>query len=189
MNADKLPIIVESSLTNGGKRTVIDSDLAPGAKAPSHYHTDFTETFTLVSGSMTVWTSEDMDEVNFKPIELEVGKAVPVPPNTLHKFLVNEHSRVHVVMSPGTIGFERMILIMRGTQADGVYTQFSSPETESGATFYSVLGDLTNTMYVGEAKARLDALIAAKGSEVEIVKQDLIAKYASDEHLKKAAGL
>ncbi|OAL34967.1 hypothetical protein AYO20_05682 [Fonsecaea nubica] len=189
MNADKIPLVVESSLTNGGERTVIDSDLAPGASAPSHYHTDFTETFTLVSGSMTVWTSEDLDEANFRPIELEVGKAVPVPPNTLHKFLVNEQSRVHVVMSPGTLGFERTILIMRGTQADGTYTQFSSPETESGATFYCVLGDLTNTIFVGEAKAHLDALLAAKGTEVESIKQELISKYASDEHLKKAAGI
>ncbi|EXJ67636.1 uncharacterized protein A1O5_08982 [Cladophialophora psammophila CBS 110553] len=189
MDADKVPTIVESSLTNGGKRTVIDADLAPGAKAPSHYHTDFTETFTLVSGSMTVWSSEDMNEESLKPIELKVGKAVSVPPNTLHKFLVNEQSRVHVVMSPGTIGFEKMILIMRGTQADGVYTQFSSPVTESGATFFSVLGDLTNTLYIGEAKARIDALVAAKGSEIETAKQELVAKYASDELLKKAAGL
>ncbi|KIX99587.1 uncharacterized protein Z520_04220 [Fonsecaea multimorphosa CBS 102226] len=189
MKADKFPTVVESALTNGGKRTVIDSDLATGAAAPSHYHTDFTEEFTLVSGSMTVWTAEDLDEANFKPLELEVGKPVSVPPNTLHKFLVNEPSRVHCVMTPGTIGFERMILIMRGTAEDGVYKQFSSPESDSGATFYSVLGDLTNTLYVGNAKARLEALIAAKGSEVEAVKQELIAKYATDEHLKKAAGL
>ncbi|KIW93771.1 uncharacterized protein Z519_05086 [Cladophialophora bantiana CBS 173.52] len=189
MDVDKIPTIVESSLTNGGKRTVIDTDLAPGSKAPSHYHADFTETFTLVSGSMTVWTSEDMNEESLKPIEPEVGKAVSVPPNTLHKFLVNEQSQVHVVMSPGTIGFEKMILIMRGTQTDGVYTQFSSPVTESGATFFSVLGDLTNTLFVGEAKARLDALAATKGSEIETVKQELIAKYASDGLLKKAAEL
>lgn len=189
MQADKVPTIIESSLTNGGTRTVVESDLARGASAPPHYHTDFTEAFTLLNGSMTVWTSGDMNEENLKPIELEVGKEVPVPPNTLHKFLVNDQCQVKVVFTPGTIGFERTLLVMRGTQEDGSYKDFSSPESEKGAMFYSILGGLTNTIFVGEAKTRLDAFQAAKSSEIEATKRELIAKYASDQHLKKAAGL
>jgi len=189
MNADKVPTIIESSLTNGGKRTIAEADLAAGAHAPPHYHTDFTEAFTLLSGSMTVWTSNDLNEENLKPIELEIGKEVPVPPNTLHKFLVNERCTARVVFTPGTIGFEKMLLVMRGTQKDGVYTQFSSPESDKGATFYAVLGELTNTIFVGEAKTRLDGYQAANGPQIEATKHELIAKYASDELLKAAAGL
>ena len=40
------------------------------------------------------------------------GKEVAVPPNTLHKFLVNDKCQVHVVFTPGTIGFEKMLLLM-----------------------------------------------------------------------------
>lgn len=185
MPADKIPVIIESATSNGGVRSLVESDLLTGASAPPHYHTDFTETFTLLSGSMTVWTSADHELENLKPIELEVGKAVPVPPNTLHKFLVNDTARVHVVFTPGVVGFERMLLIMRGTDRDGTYSQFSSPESEKGAMFYSVLGELTNTIFVGEAKDRLDKFQAEKATEIEEVKKELIAKYATDEHLAK----
>jgi quercetin dioxygenase-like cupin family protein len=189
MDADKVPTIVESCLTNGGKQTVAEADLATGAAAPSHYHTDFTEAFTLLSGSLTVWTSDDLTEENLKPIELEVGKEVSVPPNTLHKFLANKDTKARVVFTPGTIGFERMLLIMRGTQQDGSYPQLSSPDSERAATFYSILGELTNTIFVGEAKTKLDGFEAANGPMIEATKQELIARYASDDHLKKAAGL
>ncbi|KAJ9601855.1 hypothetical protein H2200_013654 [Cladophialophora chaetospira] len=189
MQADKVPVIIESSLTNGGKRTIVEAELAVGASAPTHYHLDFTEAFTLLSGSMTVWTSDDLVEENLKPIELEIGKEVAVTPKVLHKFLVNEHARVRCIFTPGTLGFEKMILIMRGTQKDGIFDQFSSPESEKGAMFYTILGELTNSLLVGEAQTRLEGFQAAKGGEIEATKKDLIAKYASDEHLKKAAGL
>ncbi|KIW19497.1 hypothetical protein PV08_00069 [Exophiala spinifera] len=190
MSADKIPSIAESSLTNNGERTVVVSDLAPGAAAPPHYHTDFTETFTLVSGGMTVFLSPDMDEANLKPIALEVGEPVTVPLNTLHSFVVpDELTHVKVVFNPGTLSFEKTILIMRGLQADEVYTHFSSPTSEAGAMFYAVMSDLTNTVFVGKAKTDLDQLLAAKGSEIEATKQAWIAKYASEKHLKQAAGI
>jgi len=112
-----------------------------------------------------------------------------VPPNTLHKFLTNAHTKARVVFTPGTLGFEKTLLVMRGTQEDGIYDQFSSPESDKGATFYSILGELTNTIFVGEAQARLEGFQAAKSAEIETTKKELLAKYASDEHLKKAAGL
>ncbi|KAL6246634.1 hypothetical protein RBB50_006873 [Rhinocladiella similis] len=190
MAADKIPTIIESSLTNNGKRTVVVSDLAPGAAAPPHYHTDFTETFTLVSGGMTVFLSPDMDEANLKPVVLEVGKPVTVPLNTLHSFVVpNKFTHVNVVFQPGTIGFEKTILIMRGLQADNVYTDFSSVNSETGAMFYAVMSDLTNTVFVGKARTDLDQLQGAKGHEIEATRQELVAKYASENHLQQAAGI
>lgn len=189
MEVDKQPVIVESALTNGGERTVVESDLAKGANAPPHYHTDFTETFTLVSGEMTVFMSPDLDEAHLKPIRLEKGKAVAVPPNTLHSFLVDEQAHINVVFHPGTLGFEKMLLVMQGTARDGVYKNFSAPDSEEGAMFYAALGELTNTIWVGAAKERLDAFYAAKGADIETRKRELIEKYASDELLRKAAGL
>ena len=190
MQADKVPTIVESSLTNDGKRTLVISDLAVGAQAPPHYHTDFSETFELVSGGITVFMSPDMKEENLVPIKLEVGKPVTVPKNTLHSFIIpDETTHVKAIFEPGSIGFEKTLLIMRGTQEDGSYKQFSSLESDDGAMFYAILGELTNTIFVGQAQERLDALYAAKGAEIEAKKEELIERYASDEILRKVAGL
>ncbi|KAJ9637005.1 hypothetical protein H2204_004928 [Knufia peltigerae] len=190
MSADKVPAIVESSLTNNGQRTVVVSDLAPGAAAPPHYHTDFTETFTLIKGGMTVFLSPDMDEANLKPIPLEVGKPVTVPLNTLHSFIVpDEFTHVNVVFQPGSIGFEKTILIMRGMQEDHVYTNLSSPDSETGVMFYAVMSELTNTVFVGKAKSDMDELQDVKGKAIEATKQELVAKYASEQQLKQAAGI
>ena len=190
MAADKVPILTVSALATNGRITTADSDLARGAQAPPHYHTDFSESFTLVSGGMTIYTSPDLTEANLVPQELEVGKKVTIPPNTLHSFIIpKEHTKVKVEFSPGSIGFEKTFLIMKGMQDDGIYEEFGSMKSEMGPVFYAMMGELTNTVFVGEAKERVDALYAVKGAEIEAKKQELIARYASDEQHKRAAGV
>lgn len=190
MAADKVPVIIQSTLATNGRITSADSDLAVGAQAPPHYHTDFSETFTLISGGMTVFTAPDLKVENLTAQELEVGKPVTIPIGTLHSFIVpKESTKVRVDMEPGTIGFEKVFLIMTGMQEDGTYENFSSMETDSGVLFYAVLADLSNTVFVGEAKEKTDALYALKGPEIEKRKQELVAKYATDEHLRRAAKL
>lgn len=193
MGADKQGHIVESALTNGGRRTLVVSNMAPGARAPPHYHTDLVETFTLVSGGITVYMCDephDMDMAKLKEYKLEVGKPVKVPLNTLHYFVVpDEQTQIHATFEPGSIGFEKTLLIMDGLNKDGLYTSFSSAETEKGAMFFAIMADLTNTIMLGEAKTQVDQLYAAKGAEIEATKQELVARYASEEKLKEAAGI
>jgi quercetin dioxygenase-like cupin family protein len=190
MAADKVPILTQSALATDGRITTADSDLAPGARAPPHYHTAFAETFILVSGGMTVYTSPDLNEANLIPQELEVGKPVIIPQNTLHSFIIpKEHTKVKVEFAPGNLGFEKTFLIMKGMQDDGSYEEFGSMQSENGAIFNAILGDLTNTLFVGETKEKLESLYAVKGAEIEAKKQELIARYASDEQHKRAAGV
>lgn len=61
MGADKVPILTQSILATNGRITTADSDLAPGAQAPPHYHAYFSESFTLISGGITVYTSPDLE--------------------------------------------------------------------------------------------------------------------------------
>jgi quercetin dioxygenase-like cupin family protein len=67
MAADKVPSIIESALSNNNKRTVLHAVLGPGATTYPHYHSLFSETFTVHTGNLTVYTSPDMCEASYKP--------------------------------------------------------------------------------------------------------------------------
>lgn len=45
---DKVGFVKESCRTNGGRRSVIQGSFAHGAMAPTHYHTEFDETFDIL---------------------------------------------------------------------------------------------------------------------------------------------
>lgn len=183
---DKIPTVTESALSNNGARTVIHAILAPGATTYSHYHTLFSETFTLLSGSMSVYTSPDQSESSFQSKELKIGESVTVAPGQLHKFLIGEEETTNkVIFEPGTLDFERAILVMRGTQRDGIYQEFSS-QTEDNAIFMAVMGELLNAFPVGEMKPILDGLYQVKGEAIAAKKKELVGKYASDEQLREA---
>lgn len=181
MPADKVPSITESALSNDNKRTVLHAVMEPGATTYPHYHTLFSETFTLQKGSLTVYTSPDMSEASIEAKSLKVGESVTVPPKQLHYFLVGEEEAiVTVTFEPGALDFERAMLIMRGTQRDGIYQGYSD------FIFMAVLGELTNSTGVGEAKKMLDGLYATKGDEIQAKKMELLAKYASDDQMGKS---
>ncbi len=188
MESDKIPEIAESSLGNDGKRTVAMVDFSAGASAPPHYHTDYSETFELIKGGMTVMLAADMNVENLKPIQLEPGKPVTIPINTLHAFKVTENqTQVRITFEPGSLGWEKIILIMQGATRDGIFHKFSSSETEAGAPFLSILGEFSNTIFVGEAFDQIEAYRSQNGTQIDSLKADLVAKYATEAHLKKAA--
>lgn len=183
--ADKIPSITESALSNNSARTVLTSILGPAATTFPHYHTHFSETFTLLSGSLTVNLSPDMNPASFVPKSLAIGESATVPPGALHNFLVgDEETTCTVTFEPGYLDFERAMLIMRGTQKDGIYQEFGKPD-EHNLKFMAVLAELTNSNAVGDVKGMLGELYASKGEEIKALKKELLEKYASDEELKK----
>jgi len=186
MAADKVPWISESALSNDGRRTILDSFLGPGATTPPHYHTLFSETFTLLEGSLTIFTSPNMDEASLESRELQIGESATIPPNLLHTFRAGDDGKTknRVLFEPGTLGFEQLVLIMRGTQRDGIYQEFGKP-TEENLMFLAVISELGDTHHVGELKNMMDKLYASKGDEIRALKKALVEKYASDEHLRR----
>lgn len=66
--------------------------------------------------------------------------------------------KVKVEFSPGSLGFEKTFLIMKGMQDDGIYEEFGPMQSETGAIFYAMLGELANTLFVGEPKEKLEPL-------------------------------
>lgn len=186
MAADKIPTITESALSNDNARTVLHATLAPGATTFPHYHTLFSETFTLLTGSMTVYTSPDMTEASFEAKALKIGESITVPAGQLHNFLVGEEETTNkVVFEPGSLDFERAMLIMRGTQKDGIYQEHGSP-TEDNMIYMSMMGELLNATAVGATKGMLDGLYASKGNEIQKTKMELVSRYASEEQMRNS---
>src|ERR1700761_701816 len=112
MAADKVPTIVESAQSNGNRRTVLSATLATGATAPPHYHTQFSETFKLVKGTLAVYMSPDMSEETLAAHALAIGESVTVPPGTLHTFRVSDEEAVTATtFEPRPLNFERAMLI------------------------------------------------------------------------------
>jgi mannose-6-phosphate isomerase-like protein (cupin superfamily) len=184
MSADKIPTITESALSNKNARTVLHATLAPDATTFPHYHTLFSETFTLLTGSMTVYTSPDITEASFQAKNLEIGESVTVPLGQLHNFLVgDEETTSKVTFEPGNLDFERAMMIMRGTQGDGIYQEHGM-QTAENAIYMAVMGELLNASAVGETKGMLDGLYAVKGDEIQAKKRELVARYASDEQMQ-----
>lgn len=185
MAADKVPSIVTSALSNNNERTVLSAVLGPGVTTPAHYHTEFAETFTLVKGTLSLFTSPDGKEETLKEHQLQIGESLTVPIGQVHTFKVGaEEATTTTTFEPGSLGFERAMLIMRGTQRDGTYQEFGTANEDS-MLFLAVLSELTNTIQVGAVKEQMNELYKAKGDEIAAKKKELLEKYATDEQLKR----
>ncbi|EHK39621.1 uncharacterized protein TrAtP1_006882 [Trichoderma atroviride] len=185
--ADKIPTVVESGLLNGGKRSVLDSELGPGSTTFPHYHTLFTENFKLLSGSLSVVVApEGVKEVDaMKKYELKVGESMTVPKSTAHTFVAGEEGcRCLVTFEPATVNFERVGLIMLGLQADSEYSSWGGGPTEANALMVSVLTELTDSYPLLDKD---NEMLQKQDKEAhEKFKKHLIEKYATDDMIKAA---
>ncbi|KAL7939906.1 hypothetical protein V8C35DRAFT_288036 [Trichoderma chlorosporum] len=185
--ADKIPTLVESGLLNGGKRSVIDSELGPGSTTFPHFHTLFTENFNLLSGDMTVIMAPEgvKDAEAMKEIPMKIGEDNTVPRFTAHTFRAGEQgARVVVTFEPAAVGFERTILIMRSLQDDAQYKSWGEGATEENAMLLSVLGELTDSHPLLTRDS--DMIEKQDRGAHEKFKSELINKYATDDMIKVA---
>ncbi|KAG6363508.1 hypothetical protein INS49_008608 [Diaporthe citri] len=185
---------LEESLTqNGGARTVFIEYMTPGTTVPPHYHTRFSETFDLLEGSITVYSSAqaptaagdegaDLDLLERSAQTLRPGQEAPtVPPGAYHKYLVGETDTVlRVVVSPGDAGFERLLMIQNGLAEDGELDSMGD-----SVVLTAVIMGLADAHLLGPAKAMLDGVYASQGQEIEDLKARLLSKYDNEENLKK----
>ncbi|KAH0492250.1 hypothetical protein TgHK011_007211 [Trichoderma gracile] len=184
---DKVPTLVESGLLNGGKRSVIASDLGPGSTTFPHYHTTFTETFKLHSGSLTIIAAPEgvNDASAMREFDLGDGQESTVPMFTAHKFLAGEDgAKGTVTFEPAAIGFERTVLIMRGLQEADEYKSWGNGANEENAMLVSVLAELTDSHPLTASDAEM---IGKQDREAhEKLKNELIGRYATDDMIREA---
>ncbi|KAK2610749.1 hypothetical protein N8I77_004152 [Diaporthe amygdali] len=183
--------IEESTTQNGGQRTVFIEYMTPGTTVPPHYHTRFSETFDLLEGAITVYSSAqtppdgdegaDLDLLEESARQLEPRKEATVPPGVYHKYLVGDEDTVlRVVVTPGDADFERVLMIQNGLAEDGELESLG----DSVLLMVVIMG-LADAHLLGPARAMLDGVYASQKQEVEDLKAKLLAKYDNEESLKK----
>jgi mannose-6-phosphate isomerase-like protein (cupin superfamily) len=109
---DEVSFIQTAASTNG-RISTLQVKLMPGGGTPLHFHKNFSETFIVCEGVLTL-TLKD------KVIHLRVGDKFEVQKMQWHRFS-NEHLfPVHftTLIQPGSEGFENALRILYGLAAE-----------------------------------------------------------------------
>jgi mannose-6-phosphate isomerase-like protein (cupin superfamily) len=178
--------IEESTSSNGGKRTVFTETMTPGTSVPPHYHTRFSETFDLISGSMTVFKSDQpsISALENSATTLQIGAPQTVKPMLWHKYTVgDEVTRLRATITPGNLDFERVLKILDGLRRDGEVEKLGND-----VVLMTIIMELTDAHLVGPAKGMLDEVYAKRGDEVQARKDELLGRYDTDEALRRLTG-
>lgn len=163
----------ESTTRNGGVRTVFIESMTPGTTVPPHFHTRFAETFDLISGSITVYSSAepDLNVLEASVQELEAGKEVTIDPGVSHKYMVaaEEGAVLRVIVTPGDADFERLLKIMNGFDEDEELKKMGD-----NLVLMAVIMELSDAHLIGPAKEMLESVRAEKKGDIEALRTKLL---------------
>ncbi|GGB96811.1 cupin domain-containing protein [Dyadobacter sediminis] len=117
-------VFLETSRESGGRYTLVEVSLAAGAGNPLHYHDDFSEEFTCISGELSI-------ELNGKIIRLSAGETAVAPARSKHRFFNQSQSecRFQCRIAPGCPGFEQTLQITYGLARDGKTNKQGVPQS------------------------------------------------------------
>ncbi|KAM3070068.1 hypothetical protein ACMFMF_008419 [Clarireedia jacksonii] len=164
----------ESTTLNGGARTVFIEHMTPGTTVPPHFHTRFSETFDLIQGAITIYSSSspDLDISSASAQELQVGKKVTVAPNRYHQYKVgSEDAVLRVIVTPGDADFERLLKIMNHFDDDEGLKKMGD-----SVVLMAVIMGLSDAHLIGPAKDMLAGVNKEKIDEVNALREELLAK-------------
>ncbi|KAK6541611.1 hypothetical protein TWF694_007411 [Orbilia ellipsospora] len=176
--------IEESTTLNNGARTVFIEHMTPGTTVPPHFHTRFSETFDLISGSIKVYRTDNLDlevlEASAQPLEPRVP--VTVQPRLYHKYLGGDQDAVlRVILEPGDMDFERLLKILNGLDRDRKLEALGD-----SMVLMAVVMELSDAHLIGPAGEMLEGLRREKGDEIRRLKQELLDKYDTPEALENS---
>ena len=116
---------IETSLESGGKRTILEIDLAPGGGNALHYHRKFSETFEAIEGRLGLAFSSRTAylEAGDPPVTAEIG--------TYHRFFndTTDRCRFSVTLEPGSTNFEKTLMVAYGLARDGLVNTNQTPKS------------------------------------------------------------
>lgn len=162
-------VFLETSRETGGRHTLVEVSLAAGAGNPLHYHDSFAETFTCVSGELSI-------ELNGQIIRLSPGQTATAPARSKHRFFNQSHAecRFQCQIAPGCPGFEQTLQITYGMARDGKTNKQGVPQSPMilGYMFLISGTRLTGIMSLVEPLLRwLGRRAIAKGIAAELQQQ------------------
>jgi quercetin dioxygenase-like cupin family protein len=113
---------LEVASDNGGARTLVEVELAPGSGNPLHTHATFDETFEVLDGTLTVVRDG-------KTLTLGPGDVAHVAIGVPHRFANDSAARCcfRCAIEPASAGFERAQQVGFGLARDGKVTKKGMP--------------------------------------------------------------
>ncbi|HEX7753949.1 MAG TPA: cupin domain-containing protein, partial [Niabella sp.] len=133
---DQVTFMQTASATNG-RITTLQVTLMPGGGTPLHYHKNFSETFVVTEGVLTI-------RLKHKTIPLTAGGKLTVDAGQAHRFS-NESSQPVVfttIIVPGSEGFEYALRILYGLAADGKTDAKGMPKNLLALAVVSKISDM-----------------------------------------------
>jgi quercetin dioxygenase-like cupin family protein len=130
-------IFLETSAESGGRRTLLEIELAPGGGNVPHRHLSYAERFVALDGELTV-------RVDGLLHVLQPGDEATATAGVLHCFAneTDEPARFHVELAPGHRGFEQALQIGYGLARDGRTNDKGIPKSLVHAALLMQMGEM-----------------------------------------------
>lgn len=162
--------ILESAADNGGRRTLLEIEVAPGGGTHAHVHHAFAEHFRAIEGVVTVYA--DGVRCDLKPGGEAIARV-----GAVHAFRNETDApiRLEVELRPGHVGFEEALVILYGLARDGLVRKDSSPRSLLQT---AALVELSDTSFAGPMRLLEHPLRSlAERARRRGVLDDLRARY------------
>jgi quercetin dioxygenase-like cupin family protein len=132
------------SSVNNKQESVMELNIFPGEKTPKHYHTEFSETFEVLRGTLEVGAGKEI-------YHLKEGEAATVSPNECHYYhnISKEECVIRVIIKPGNKNFEKALFILKGLFNDGLASRAGTPKNFADLALFVYLN---NSRMVGFQK-------------------------------------
>ncbi len=119
-----------------GKAQVLLFSVLPGEKTPWHYHTLFSESFTVRNGELVVGRNNQI-------VTLRTGQSITIYPGEKHFFdnRSTEVCLINVTVAPENRNFANSLLLFRGLVNDGLANKTGTPKRLSDLALFLWLND------------------------------------------------
>jgi len=163
--------ILKTGKETNGEYDLLEYEYFPKERnSPPHYHTEFTEKYTIVKGMMILEVEND-----FKL--LTKGESFVVELNKSHSFFnhTSENVRFTVEIRPASESYIKGVIIRQGLLKDGLCKKNGTPKKFS---YLLVLVSLGKTFMPG-FKGFIQKLMLKKAtsSKIKAIEEELLKKY------------
>ena len=124
--------------------SVLELNILPGEKTPWHYHTLFSETFEVLTGTLEVGKGKEIHH-------LQQEDKVTIEPKEKHYYhnISSEECVITTTIEPGNKNFEHALFILKGLAKDGLASETGTPRKFSDIVLFVYL---SNSKMVGFQK-------------------------------------
>jgi mannose-6-phosphate isomerase-like protein (cupin superfamily) len=169
LSGEEVTFLVTSKQSNG-ERTYAEVLFGTAPGFPLHIHKRFSETFTVVEGTLNV-------QVGKQKMILKPGESVTAPKNTPHRFYNTSGKPVRflVEMQPASEGFENVLRIGFGLAQDGQARLSGMPKSLRVLAIMTTMGE-SNIVGIFSIVERIMKFIGNRPKSLQL-KQELIERY------------